>query len=143
MNRNLASTLKFGATAAAAVVLAALSSSRAYANETAFDPAPFVSTKSRAEVRAELARMTDAERRQLYDDSGMHSTPFVSTKTRAEVRAELMNMTPAERHAYDEVPTMHLKASQPKSAFTRAEARAEYIAWRRTNPNAIRAGDTP
>lgn len=53
MNRNLTSVLSLAATAAAAVAVA-IASGSAYADDITVDPTPFVSTKSRAEVRAEL-----------------------------------------------------------------------------------------
>ncbi len=54
MKRNLASALAIGATAAAAIAIAALGSGKAYADDITIDPTPFVSTKTRAEVRAEF-----------------------------------------------------------------------------------------
>jgi hypothetical protein len=131
MNRNLASTLAVTATAAAALALAALASSKAYAEDITIDPTPFVSSKTRAEVRAELMGMSDAERRAYSSDVSIDPTPFVGTKTRAEVRAELMGMSDAERHAYDEGGMHWSQTAQPKSTFTRAEAKAQYLASRR------------
>ena len=54
MDRNLASTLTITATAAAAFALAALASSNAYADDITVDNTPFVSSKTRAEVQAEV-----------------------------------------------------------------------------------------
>lgn len=59
MNRNLASALTIGATAAAAVAVAALGPAKAYADDITIDTTPFVSSKSRAEVQAELMRQPD------------------------------------------------------------------------------------
>ena len=54
MNRNLASALTVGATAVAAITIAALGPTKAYADDITVDNTPFVSSKSRSEVRAEL-----------------------------------------------------------------------------------------
>ena len=55
MNRHAASVLTFAATTAAVVCAAAMASSSAYAESPlAVAPTPFVSTRSRADVQAEL-----------------------------------------------------------------------------------------
>ena len=54
MNRNLASTLTITATAAAAFALALMASSNAYADDITVDNTLFVSSKTRAEVQAEV-----------------------------------------------------------------------------------------
>ena len=54
MTRHFASTLSFAATAAAIACAAAMASSSAYAETPTIDTTPFVSTRSRAEVQAEL-----------------------------------------------------------------------------------------
>jgi len=54
MNRNLASTLSITTTAAAALAFAAIASSNAYADDITIDNTPFVSSKTRAEVQAEV-----------------------------------------------------------------------------------------
>jgi hypothetical protein len=54
MNRKLASTLSITSTAAAVFAAAAIASGAAYAESPTIDSTPFVSSKSRAEVRAEL-----------------------------------------------------------------------------------------
>jgi hypothetical protein len=54
MNRNLASTLAFTSTAAAVLAFAAIASGNAYADDITIDNTPFVSSKTRAEVRAEV-----------------------------------------------------------------------------------------
>lgn len=59
MNRNLASALHLGTVTAVAVfAVAAIASGSARADDITIDTTPFVSTKTRAEVRAEL--MNDA-----------------------------------------------------------------------------------
>jgi hypothetical protein len=54
MNRKLASTLAFTSTAAAILAFAAIASGNAYADDITIDHTPFVSSKSRAEVQAEV-----------------------------------------------------------------------------------------
>lgn len=54
MNRKLASTLTITTTAAAIFAVAAIASGNAYAESPTIDDTPFVSSKSRAEVRAEV-----------------------------------------------------------------------------------------
>ena len=105
MNRNLASTITITTTAAAALVLAAIASGNAYA-----------------------------------DDITVDNTPFVSTKTRAEVRAELMSM-PAESRRSDEWSTQFDQAARTQSTLTRAQVKAEYLAYRR-EVNALNAEDS-
>ena len=53
MNRKLASVLSITITAAAGLAAAAMASGNAYADDITIDTTPFVSTKTRAEVRAE------------------------------------------------------------------------------------------
>lgn len=54
MNRKIASTLTVTTTAAAILAVAAIASGNAYADDITIDTTPFVSTKTRAEVRAEV-----------------------------------------------------------------------------------------
>jgi hypothetical protein len=54
MNRNFASFLTMTTTAAAVLAVAAIASGNAYADDITIDTTPFVSTKTRAEVRAEV-----------------------------------------------------------------------------------------
>ena len=93
MNRNLASTLTLTTTAAAALVLAALASGNAYADDITIDTTPFVSSKSRAEVRAELMAMP-AESRRISEEWGPanfnQASQAGSTLTRAQVKAEYL-----------------------------------------------------
>ena len=62
MNRNLASTLSITTTAAAILAVAAIASGNAYADDITIDTTPFVSTKTRAEVRAEVMGQSEALR---------------------------------------------------------------------------------
>lgn len=54
MNRKLASALTVVSTAAAALAFAAMASGKAHADDITVDTAPFASTRTRAEVRAEV-----------------------------------------------------------------------------------------
>lgn len=93
MNRKLASALSITVTAAASLAAAAIASGNAYA-----------------------------------DDITIDTTPFVSTKTRAEVRAGAMG--PSLTSAASEWAMQMNDATTPRSAYTRAQARAEYISAR-------------
>ena len=105
MNRNLASILTITTTTAAAILaVAAMTSGTAYA-----------------------------------DDITVDNTPFVSTKTRAEVRAEVMGQAEALRTASSEW-SMN-QASRPNSAYTSAQAKADYIASR-SEVHALTAEDS-
>ena len=54
MNRNFASAITLATTTAAAALLAAIGANSAYAETPTIDTTPFVSTRSRADVQAEL-----------------------------------------------------------------------------------------
>jgi hypothetical protein len=58
MNRKLASALSITITAAAGLAAAAMASGDVYADDITIDVTPFVSSKSRAEVRAALPRQS-------------------------------------------------------------------------------------
>jgi hypothetical protein len=90
MNRNLKSSLVVTGTAAAAFTLAAMTGA-AYADDITIDPTPFVSTKSRAEVRAEVLGKAEQIRMAHGEGAtGMDHSPFRSTLTRAQVRDDYM-----------------------------------------------------
>ena len=90
MNRKLASTLSIASTAAAIFAAAAMASGSAYADDITIDTTPFVSTKTRAEVRAEV--MGQAEQLRIASSEfGMHSQPAptsASGYTRAQAKAD-------------------------------------------------------
>jgi len=90
MNRNLATALTFVSTGAAALALAAIASGNAYADDITIDPTPFVSTRTRAEVRSEVMGQGEALRMASSEwSTQMNSTMLPqSTVTRAQVRAE-------------------------------------------------------
>lgn len=54
MNRHLASTLTVTTTAAAILAVAAIASGNAYADDITIDNTPFVGSRTRADVRAEV-----------------------------------------------------------------------------------------
>lgn len=86
MNRNLASTLAVAATAAAALALAAMSPV-AHADDITIDSTPFVSSKTRGEVRAEVLGQADRIRMAHGEGaSDMNRMPFHSELSRAQVR---------------------------------------------------------
>jgi hypothetical protein len=90
MNRNLATVLTFVSTGAAALALAAIASGNAYADDITIDPTPFVSTRTRAEVQAELMGQGEALRMASSEWSTQMNTATLpqSTVTRAQVKAE-------------------------------------------------------
>lgn len=62
MNRKLASILTVTSTAAAMFAVAAIASGNAYAETPTIDDTPFVSSRTRAEVRAEVLGQSEALR---------------------------------------------------------------------------------
>jgi hypothetical protein len=90
MTRNLASALTIASTAAAAFAFAAIASSNAYADDITVDSRPFVSTRTRAEVQAEVMgqaetlRMANSE----WSTQSNHASLPQSDLTRAQVKAE-------------------------------------------------------
>lgn len=92
MNRKLASILTIGTTAAAILAVAAIASGKAYADDITIDTAPFVSSRTRAEVRAEAGQS--------------------STSASSEWALQLN------------------EARQPRSAYSREQSKAEYVAAR-------------
>ena len=62
MNRKLASALTITIRAAAVLAFAAIASGNAYADDITIDNTPFVSSKTRAEVRAEVMGQSEALR---------------------------------------------------------------------------------
>jgi len=88
MNRNLASVLTVTTTAAAVFAVAAIASGNAYADDITIDPTPFVSTKTRAEVTAEV--MGRAEQLRIASSEWSMNQSFQpnSSYTRAQATAE-------------------------------------------------------
>ena len=96
MSRNIASTLTITTTAAAALAFAAIASGNAYADDITVDNTPFVSSRTRAEVQAEVMGQSQS----LSIASSEWSTQMngapqpMSDLTRAQVKAEYL----AARH---------------------------------------------
>lgn len=115
MNRNLKSSLMITGTAAAAFALAAMTGA-AYADDITIDPTPFVSTKSRAEVRAEV--LGKAEQIRMAHGEGAPETnhaPFRSTLTRAQVRDDYMAArTQVSAFNGEDSGSAYLTAMQPR-----------------------------
>ncbi len=91
MNDKLASSLTIVSTAAVALALAAasLASGNAYADDITIDPTPFVSTRTRAEVRAEImgqAEVLRGESGEWAMQQNVATQP--STLTSAQAKAE-------------------------------------------------------
>jgi hypothetical protein len=90
MNRNLASTLTITATAAAAFALAALACNNAYADDITVDNTPFVSSKTRAEVRAEVMNQDMGIASSEWTAQMNHPRQPTSDLTREQVTAEYL-----------------------------------------------------
>jgi len=88
MNRKLASTLTIVSTAAAAFAFAAIASSNAYADDITVDNTPFVSTRTRAEVQAEVMGQAEQLRIANSEWSTQSASLPHSDLTRAQVKAE-------------------------------------------------------
>lgn len=90
MNCNLASTLTFVSTCAAVLALAAIASGNAYADDITIDPTPFVSSRTRAEVQAEVMGQSEALRMASSEWGTQLNTATLpqSTVTRTQVQQE-------------------------------------------------------
>jgi hypothetical protein len=90
MNRNIASALATGTTiAAAALAAVAITAGNAYADDITIDPTPFVSTRSRAEVRAELLDQPELTRTAASEWAMQQDSPHAkSTYTSEQAKAE-------------------------------------------------------
>jgi hypothetical protein len=90
MNRNFASTLALTTTAAAAFALAALASGNAYADDITIDNTPFVSSRTRAEVQAEVMgqgevlRMANSEWSTQSNHASLPHSDFSREQAKAE-----------------------------------------------------------
>ena len=91
MNRHLASTLTVTTTAAAALALAMIASSNAYADDITVDNTPFVSSKTRAEVQAEvMGRGPMSIASSEWSTQMNHAAQPKSDFTRAQATAEYL-----------------------------------------------------
>jgi len=90
MERNLASILALASTAAVSVTLAAIAPGDAYADDISLDTQQFISSKTRADIRAELLSQPasvkmNASELAMQDN---YLPPIKSVATREQVRAE-------------------------------------------------------
>ena len=90
MNRNLASTLAIASTAAAALAFAAMASSNAYADDITIDNTPFISTRTRAEVRADVMGQSEQLRMASSELTMQQAAPASSDYTRAQAKADFL-----------------------------------------------------
>ncbi|WP_158513865.1 DUF4148 domain-containing protein [Ramlibacter tataouinensis] len=111
MNRNLESALIITGTAAAALAFAAMTSAGAYAEDITIDTAPFVSSKTRAEVRAEV--MGQAEQLRMAYGEAPADTPFQSSLSREQVRDEYIGSRDEVRALTGEDSGSSYLASKP------------------------------
>lgn len=88
MNRNLASALSITTTAAAVFAAAAIAAGNAHADDITIDNTPFVSSKTRAEVRAEVMGQSEALRIASSEWSMNQQAQTKSTYTREQAKAE-------------------------------------------------------
>jgi hypothetical protein len=89
MNRTLATTLTIVSTGAAVLALTAIASGNAYADDITIDPTPFVSSRTRAEVQAEVMGQGEALRMAGSEwSTQMNAMLPQSTLTREQVRQE-------------------------------------------------------
>jgi hypothetical protein len=90
MNRNIASALAMGtATLAAALAVIAIASRPAYADDITIDQTPFVSTRTRADVRAELMGRSrgDNEWVRQYNQASQAATGYTREQATADYKA--------------------------------------------------------
>jgi hypothetical protein len=90
MNHRIASAFTFSSTVAVATIAAAFLSSNAYADDPTIDTTVFVSTLSRAEVRAEVMSHRDQITAAGGEWAGQQNEqrPFHSAYTVEQVRSE-------------------------------------------------------
>jgi hypothetical protein len=95
MNRNLASTLTIVSTGAVAFALATMAPGAAYADDITIDNTPFVSTRTRAEVQAEVMGRAEQLRMATSEWSTQQHQAFQpGGLTRAQVQAEYIASRP-------------------------------------------------
>ena len=96
-------------------------------------PDPFVGTKSRAEVVAELDQARKDGSLDVLDHAYPSATQVAGTRTRDEVKAELADAKArGTLEVLDSVYPIIESAAQSK---TRDEVRAELAEFQRTHPN--------
>jgi hypothetical protein len=127
MTRTLASTLSITTTAAAVLAFAAIASSNAYADDITVDNTPFVSSKSRAEVQAEVMGQSQvlSIASSEWSTQQNHASQPKSDFTRAQATAE------------------YLAARRQVSALNSEDSGSSYLASlpRRVDGSTIMASD--
>jgi hypothetical protein len=122
MNRKLASTLTFAATTAALLAVAAIASVNAYADDITIDDTPFVSSRTRADVRAEAMGLSSASSEWTMQ-AGSSFQPDRSYTNRA---------------ARDE----YIAARREVNALNAEDSGSSYLSMQpRRNPSTILAGE--
>lgn len=121
MNRNMTTALVIAAAAAAAAL--AMASGKAFADDITIENKPFVSSLSRAEVRADLLRNSQFARE--------HATEWAMQLNRdPQVRSAYTSRQARADYATSRDEVMQLNGEDSGSA---------YLAMQRTNGNATRA----
>jgi len=120
-----------------AAALLAVSAGSAVAQEFPVPDAGFQSTKSRAEVTAELQQVP-AGKRIAGNTEYVSFDAVASTKSRAEVQQELIAAQANGTSSTQQVDGAYQVATGTTSGKTRAEVQAELEEYKRQNPR----GDT-
>ena len=122
MNRQFAHALAFATTTAAVACAAAIASSPAYAEGPILQDTPFVSTRTRAEVQAELMRQPELLSASAHEWILQRNQPTAlrSAYTSEQARAE------------------YVAAREEVSALTSEDSGSSYLAAQRMRMN----GDT-
>jgi hypothetical protein len=96
MNRHLASALAIVSTSAAAIALTTLGSGVAYADDITIDNTPFVGSKTRAEVRADLLGQAEQVRASTSEWVLQYNQParMKSALTSNEAKSEFKTSRP-------------------------------------------------
>lgn len=118
---------------AAAALLVATTSS-AFAQEYVAPDAGFVSTKTRAEVSAELQEARADGSRLMQNTEVVNFASAQSTKSRAEVRQELVSAQADGIASTQLVDGMYPVMASQSAGKSRAEVLAELEAYRAQNP---------
>ncbi|MDB5872869.1 MAG: hypothetical protein JWQ07_2311 [Ramlibacter sp.] len=110
----------------AIAAFAALTGTAARADDITIDNAPLQSTRTRAEVQAELAQFNSAGVNPWSLDYNPLAN-FQSTKSRAQVQAELAQYV---KEGVDPWSLAYDQMAHFQSTKTRAQVRADYLAHR-------------
>lgn len=122
MNRKLASGLSFAAIAAAATAAALLAPRQALADDITVDPTPFVSSRTRADVQAELLNQPQRVSNTTSEWALQRSEPstFKSAATPQQLRDEYAASRWQVNALYGEDSgSFYLKGTPPSPDSTR------------------------